>query len=116
MVKIKFKLPNFMTDFGISRYRRNKIKKAINYKENELRGIEYTLCSGFRIIEQQITDVKKDGFNEENVRNILAKELNILSEHKNTLEIEVRNLKQYLSDDEMGNELSKLEKEEIKRL
>ena len=110
---VKFKIPNFMVDFGLSRYQRRKIKKAIKIKENELRGVEYTLCSGYKTIDLQIIEMREDGFNEDSVRAVLSKKLNILTEHRNTLKIEVENLERYLFDDECGKELNRLEKEEI---
>ena len=60
-------------DFGLSPYQRRKIKKVIKYKEDELRGIDYTLSSGMNIIEQQISEMKKDGFHEDNIRTVLSK-------------------------------------------
>lgn len=98
---------------GYSPYHLKKFKKSLKEKENLIRSLDYTIYAGFKKVDLQIEEIKKKGFNEVNVRNVLSKELNRLSEQRKILEIEFENLNKYIYDDMKRIELKKDKKRGI---
>lgn len=98
----------------MSSYQKNKIKKALKSKQEEVRDLDYTISSNFKKIELQINEIKKEGFTEENIRAVLSSNLKILIKKKNILKGEIQKLETYLAEDDDMKELDKLERKERK--
>jgi hypothetical protein len=96
----KFKFPKIKLKLvvGLSRYEKGKYEKAIKRNETEIKSIDYSLYTGYRRIDEQIEKIKKTGFNEESIKNVLSEDLIFLEARKKEINIEIANLKKYLSD------------------
>lgn len=98
---------------GHSPYHLKKMKKILKEKKDMIRSLNYTLYTGHKMIDSQIAEIKKcGGISEENIRKVLSKELERLSDSKKILEIECENLNKYIYDDMRRIMLRKRKKED----